>query len=175
LRDYSEAPRSIFKEYECPKKFLNYMVLMSNIIDTKPYSFEEELYKKVWKDSMVEEYTYIMRNDVWDILTRLEGKKVVSSKWLYKIKCVADSSIEKFKARFLARGFSQKEELDYEKTFSPVAKYDSIRVVIYITSVMKWRIHEMDLKTMFLNKIIEKELYIEKLQGFEVHDRDSCV
>ena len=55
---------------------------------------------------MVEEYTSITRNEVWDIVLRLEGKSVVSSKWLYKIKHVADGSIEKFKARFVARGFS---------------------------------------------------------------------
>jgi hypothetical protein len=69
----------------------------------------------------------IRRNDVWDIVPRLEGKLVVSSRWFYKIKHVADGSIEKFKARFMARGFSWREEVDYEKTFSPVAGYAFIQ------------------------------------------------
>jgi hypothetical protein len=69
------------------------------------------------------EYTSIMKNDVWDIMPRPEGKSMVSSKWLYKIKHVANGNIEKFKVRFVARGFSQKEGVDNEETFVPVAKY----------------------------------------------------
>jgi hypothetical protein len=66
---------------------------------------------------------------------------VVTSKWIYKIKHTANGSIEKYKARFIARGFSQKEGVDYEETFAPIARYTSIRVVIYIASVMGWKIH----------------------------------
>jgi hypothetical protein len=77
--------------------------------------------------------------------------------------------------RFVVRGFSQKEGVDYEETFSPVTRYASIRVVISIASVMRWRIHQMDVKTNFLNGIIEEEVYIEKPQGFEVHGRESHV
>jgi hypothetical protein len=75
---------------------------------------------------MVEEYTSIIRNDVWYIVSRPEGKSIVISRWLYNIKQVADGSIENFKARFVARGFSHKEGVYYEETFSPVAKYSSI-------------------------------------------------
>ena len=65
-------------------------------------------------------YQSIMKNDVSDIVPKPEGKSVVSSKWIYMIKHVADGSIEKYKARFVARGFSQKEGIDYEETFAPV-------------------------------------------------------
>ena len=68
-----------------------------------------------------------MKIDVWEIVRKLEGKFVMTSKWIFKIKHVADGSIEKYKARFVARGFSQKEGIDYEETFAPVAKYTSIR------------------------------------------------
>ena len=71
-------------------------------------------------------YQSIMKNDVSDIVPKPEGKSVVSSKWIYMIKHVADGSIEKYKARFVARGFSQKEGIDYEETFAPVARYTSI-------------------------------------------------
>ena len=60
-----------------------------------------------------------MKNDVWDIVLKPEGKSIVSSKWIYKVKHAADGSIDKYKARFVARGFSQKEGIDYEETFSP--------------------------------------------------------
>jgi hypothetical protein len=148
---------------------------MSSIIDSEPSSFEEAAGQQVWKDAMMEEYQSIMKNDVWDIVLRPEGKSVVTSKWIYKIKHVADGSIEKYKARFVARGFSQKEGVDYEETFAPVTRYTSIRVVISLASVMGWRIHQMDVKTTFLNGVIEEEVYIEKPQGFEVHGRESHV
>ena len=79
---------------------------------------------------MLEEYRSILKNNVWDIVPRPKDKSVVSSKWIYKIKHTADGSVEKFKARFVARGFSQKEGIDYNENFSPVARYTSIRVII---------------------------------------------
>ena len=86
---------------------------------------------------MAEEYQSIMRNDGWDIVPKPKGKSVVSSKWIYKIKHAADGSIEKYKARFVDRGFSHKERIDYEETFAPVARYISIRDIMALASMMK--------------------------------------
>ena len=102
-----------------------------------------------------------MENDVWDIVPKPERKCVVSYKWIYKINHAADGSIEKFKERFVARGFSQKEGMDYEDTFAPVERYTSIRTIMEIASMMKWSLHQMDVKTPFLNGVIEEEVYIE--------------
>ena len=81
---------------------------MNYISDSEPSSFEEAVGSQVWKDAMMEEYQYIIKNDVWDIVPRPAKKSVVTSKWIYKIKHVADGSIEKYNERFVARGFSQK-------------------------------------------------------------------
>lgn len=89
---------------------------------------------------MIEEYHSIMRIDVWDVVLRPKGKSVVTSKWIYKIKDAVDGSVEKYKTRFVARGFSQKEGMDYEETFSPLARYTSIRVILLIVAVMKWKL-----------------------------------
>jgi hypothetical protein len=75
---------------------------------------------------MVEEYNSIMKNDVWEVILRPKGKSVVISRWLYKIKYVVDGSIEKFKARFVAQGFSQVEGVDYDETFTLIARYTLI-------------------------------------------------
>ena len=72
---------------------------------------------------MMEEYNSIMKNGVWEVVMRLEGKSVVTSKWLYKIKHTADGSIGKFKAHFVACGFSQVEGVNYDETFAPVARF----------------------------------------------------
>jgi hypothetical protein len=124
---------------------------------------------------MTEEYQSIMKNEVWEIVPRSKNKDGVSHRWLFKIKHAVDGSIEKYKARFVARGFSQKEGIDYEETFAPVARYTSIRTIIALAAKMKWKLHQMDVKTTFLNGVIEEEVYIEQPQGFEVEDRKSHV
>jgi hypothetical protein len=124
---------------------------------------------------MTEEYQSIMKNEVWEIVSRPKSKDVVSSKWLFKIKRTADGSIEKYKARFVARAFSQKEGIDYEETFAPVARYNSSRTIIALAAKMKWKLHQMDVKTTFLNVVIEEEVYIEQPQGFEVENKKSHV
>ena len=75
----------------------------------------------------------------------------------------------------MARGFSQVEGIDYDETFAPVARYTSIRTIMAIAAEMGWRIHQMDVKTAFLNDILEEEVYIEQPQGFEVSARDTRV
>ena len=117
---------------------------------------------------MAEEYKSIIKNDVWEIVPRPKNKSVVSSKWIYKTKHSTDISIEKYKERFVAHGFSQKEGIDYEETFAPVARYTSIRTIIALASKKKWKLHQMDVKTSFLNGLIEEEANIEQSQGFEV-------
>jgi hypothetical protein len=158
-----------------PKPFSSYMALMCNLLNEEPTSFEEAIQKKEWADAMTEEYQSIIKNDVWEIVPRPKSEDVVSSKWLFKIKHAADGSIEKYKARFVARGFSQKEGINYEETFAPVARYTSIKTIIALAAKMKWKLHQMDVKTAFLNGVIEEEMYIEKPQGFEVEDRKSHV
>jgi hypothetical protein len=99
---------------------------MTHIIDSEPSCHGEASGEQVWKDAMTEEYQSILKNDVWDVVPRPEGKSVVTSKWIYKIKHDVDGSIEKYKERFVARGFSQIEGVDYDETFAPVARYTSI-------------------------------------------------
>ena len=93
----------------------------------------------------------------------------MNSKWIYKIKHALDGSIEKYKARFVAPGFSQKEGIYYEETFAPVARCTSIRSVLALVVLMKWKTHQMDVKTAFLNGVVEEEVYVEQPLGFETH------
>ena len=98
---------------------------MSMIVKSEPRSFEVVKHQ-VWKDAMHKEYESIMKNDVWDVVPRPMDKYFVTSKWLYKIKHGADGSVEKYEARFVARGFSQKEGVDYDEIIAPVARYTTI-------------------------------------------------
>jgi hypothetical protein len=112
-----------------------------------------------------------MKNDVWDIILILEGKYVVASKLIYKIKHAVDGSVEKYKVRFLARGLSQVEGIDYEETFSLIFQYTFICMTISLYSSMGWKLHHMDVKKFFLNAEIEEEVYIEKPDGFMIQEQ----
>ena len=79
-----------------------------------------------------------MKNDVWEVVPKPTGKLVVTSRWLYKIKHATDGNVEKYKARFVARGFTQKEGIDYDETFAPDARYTMIRTIISLAAVFRW-------------------------------------
>jgi hypothetical protein len=148
---------------------------VTSIRDTEPQTFAQAVDQQGWREAMVEEYDSIVRNDVWEVVLRPVGKSILTSRWLYKTKYDADGSIEKYKARFVARGFSQIEGVDYDETFTPVGRYISIRSIISIAAKMGWSIHQMDVKTAFLNGFIDEEVYIEQPHGFEVSERKTQV
>ena len=124
-------------------------------------------------DAMIEEYQSTMKNDVWETVPRLEKKSVMTSKWIYKIKHVADGIIEKYKERFVARGFWQKEGIDYEETFAPVERYTYVMTILTLETIMKWKIHQMDVKKNFLNGVVEEEVYVEQPLGIETRDKKT--
>eukprot|EP00253_Pinus_taeda_P007593 PITA_07593 len=104
--DRHVAPRGTFRGSKKPCWFQGYIVAMSNIIQAEPCTFEEAVKDQVWKDAMAKEYESIIHNDVWEIVPRPKAKSIVTSKWLYKTKHGVNGSIEKYKAKFVARGFS---------------------------------------------------------------------
>ena len=107
-------------------------------------------------DLMVVEYDSIIIKNAWEVVPRRVGKSVVRSKWVYKVKQATYGSVEKHKAIFVAIGFSQVEGIDFDETFAPVARYSSIRPILALSAQMGWQIHQMDVKTTFLNGVIEE-------------------
>ena len=90
------------RERKRTRSYSRYVSLLYDFLDKEPSNYEEATEWKEWKDAMIEEYQSIMKNDVWDVVPRPEGKSVVTSKWIYKIKHVVDGSIKKYKVRFVA-------------------------------------------------------------------------
>ena len=175
LQDVDEhvAPRP-FQESKRPHRYGCYVALMSSLLDSESSTYDEASRHLCWRDVMTE-YDSIMQNDVWEIIPRLEGKSVVTSKWIFKIKHATNGSIQKYKARFVARGFSQREGVDYDETFALVARFTSIHTIIALASTMRWRLYQMNVKTTFLNGEIEEEVYVEHSDGFAVHGKESHV
>ena len=141
------------------------MALVAILRDFEPSTFEEASQHHVWRDAMIEEYHSIMKNDVWEIVLRPKGKSMVTSRWLYNLKHPADGSVEKYKALFVAWGFSQVEGVDYDETFASVARYTSIRSLISIAAEMGWKIHQMDVKTAFLMESYRRRLMLSNLKA----------
>ena len=118
-----------------PLRFYDLSAQVDPVIP-EPSSFEEATKHQVWKIVMLEEYKSILLNDISEVIPQPQGKSTVTSKWIYKVKYSVDGSVEKCKARFVAREFSQKGGIDYDYTFSQVARYNSIRVIISLASVL---------------------------------------
>ena len=115
------------------------MTQVMNVVE--PTSYEQAKTHKDWNNAMNEEYESIMKNETWELTEVSENKVGIGCKWLYKTKFNADGSVDKYKAKLVAKGYSQKGGVDYEDTFSPVAKLNTIRLMIALATQHKWKAH----------------------------------
>ena len=104
-----------------------------------------------------------------------EGSKRVGCKWVFKTKRDSNGNIERFKARLVAKGYTQKDGIDYKETFSPVSKKDSLRIIMALVAQYDLELHQMDVKTAFLNGDIEEEIYMDQPEGFSVEGKDHMM
>ncbi|GKD48884.1 retrovirus-related pol polyprotein from transposon TNT 1-94 [Tanacetum coccineum] len=118
---------------------------------------------------------YERRNDTWELTTLRKGQKAIGVKWVYKAKKNAKGEVEKYKARLVAKGYKQKYGIDYEEVFAPVARLETIRMIIIIAAQYRWKIHQMDVKSTFLNGLLEEEVYMEQPEGYVAKGQEGKV
>lgn len=104
-----------------------------------------------------------------------KGKKAIGVKWIFKIKKNAKGDVERYKARLVAKGYKQKQGIDYEEVYAPVARLETVRLLILITTQFQRKIHQMDVKSAFLNGFLEEEVYNEQPEGYVVKGHESKV
>ncbi|KAK0584122.1 hypothetical protein LWI29_007953 [Acer saccharum] len=132
----------------------------------EPKKVEEALNDEFWVLAMQEELSQFERNEVWTLVPRPKTTNVIGTKWIFRNKSDEDGNIVRNKARLVAQGYSQIEGIDFEETFAPVARLESIRLLLSISCVHKFKLHQMDVKSAFLNGFLQEEVFVEQPKGF---------
>jgi len=144
-------------------------------MEDEPTSFEEAMRSteaSKWQEAMEDELKSMSTNKVWDLEKIPEGAKTVGCKWVYKVKRDSKGNIERYKARLVAKGFTQREGIDYNETFSPVSSKDSFRIIMALVAHFDLELHQMDVKTAFLNGDLEERVYMAQPKGFVVTGKE---
>ena len=156
----------------------NYVDCASTAIFEEPKNIKEAYIghdSSQWKNATDSEYESLLKNHTWDLVGLPEGKNVVGCKWIFKVKCNADGSVDRYKARLVAQGFSQEAGQDYDDIFAPVARYSSIRTILAIANELNLNVHQMDVKTAFFNGDLENDIYMRQPEGYKDKDHPELV
>ncbi|RVW82043.1 Retrovirus-related Pol polyprotein from transposon TNT 1-94 [Vitis vinifera] len=125
------------------------------------------LTKREWKDAMREEMSALEKNKTWEIVERPKGKNIVDCKWIFTLKYKANGSLERHKARLVAKGYTQTYGVDYQETFAPVAKMNTVRILLSLAAHYNWQLLQYDVKNAFLHGDLDEEIYMNIPPGFE--------
>ncbi|CAJ2633694.1 unnamed protein product [Trifolium pratense] len=166
--------RSLQEIYEVTENQDN-LTLFCLFADCEPMNFQEAFEKKTWRTAMDEEIKAIKKNETWELVSLPKGHKAIGVKWVYKAKKNSKGEVERYKARLVAKGYSQRAGIDYDEVFAPVARLETVRLIISLAAQNKWKIHQMDVKSAFLNGVLDEEVYIEQPQGYEVKGEEEKV
>ncbi|WKA01022.1 hypothetical protein VitviT2T_019330 [Vitis vinifera] len=124
---------------------------------------------------MEEELKSMKDNEVWDLVELPKEIETIGCKWIFKTKHDSKGNVERYKARLVAKGYTQKEGIDYKETFSPVSKKDSLKIVMTLVAHFDLELHQMDVKTAFLNGELHEEVYMDQPDGFQDEGKEHMV
>jgi hypothetical protein len=152
-------------------------IYMSEDIDAEgdPTTYEEAMRSEnssKWVSAMEDELESMRMNKVWDLEVIPQGAKTVGCKWVYKTRHDSKGNVERYKARLVAKGFTQREGIDYHETFSPVSTKDSFRIIMALVAHFDLELHQMDVKTAFLNGELVENVYMAQPKGFVVRGKE---
>lgn len=128
--------------------FQNFVLFTS---PSDPATFEEAIHSDKWRTAMDNEIEAIKKNNIWELTDLPAGARTIGVKWIFKTNLNENGEVEKYKARLVAKGYSQKKGVDYTEVFAPVARWDTIRMVIALAAQKGWNIYQLDVKSAFLH------------------------
>ena len=132
-----------------------------------PKTIQEALSEPKWRVAVMEEMNALAKNQTWKVEGLPQGKPIVGCRWVFTPKFNADGSLERYKARLVAKGYTQTYGIDYMETFAPVAKLNTVRILLSIAANLDWSLRQLDVKNAFLNGKLEEEVYMSPPPGFE--------
>ena len=145
------------------------------LINEEPWDWNEVKEEKVWRDACEDEIISIKKNKTWTLVELPVGCKAIGLKWVFKVKRNADGSISKYKARLVAKDYVQRYGVDFDEVFSPVARIETVHVIMALAASNGWEIHHLDVKTAFLHGDLIEEVYVSQPEGFKVNRSEEKV
>ncbi|GJU43349.1 ribonuclease H-like domain, reverse transcriptase, RNA-dependent DNA polymerase [Tanacetum coccineum] len=136
------------------------------LAEDEPKNYKEASNDQKWIEAMKDELDSINRNNTWKLTSLPPGHKAIGLKWVFKTKRDADGKIIKHKARLVAKGYIQEHGIDFEEVFAPVARMETIRLLLAIAANNKWQVHHLDVKSAFLHGDLQEEVYVTQPEGF---------
>lgn len=134
--------------------------------DSDPISFNDAANNIKWKKAMDAEIEATKKNETWVLTDLLPGEKTIGVKWIYKTKLKENGEIDKHKARLVAKGYMQEYGVDYAEVFAPVARLDTVRLVISLAAQNSWPIYQLDVKSAFLHVELNEKVFIDQPSGY---------
>ena len=125
---------------------------------------------------MEAKYSTFVRNGTWQLVPKTEGMHIVHNKWIFKTKLKTDGSLDKFKAKLVAKGFQQHANVDFSDTFTPIVKAPTIWIIFSLVVAYNWDIQQVDINNAFLNGILHEDVYMCQPEGFvsSTHPTQVC-
>nr|GEV99145.1 retrovirus-related Pol polyprotein from transposon TNT 1-94 [Tanacetum cinerariifolium] len=126
----------------------------------------EALKYESWIVAMQKELNQFIANDVWELVPNPKNMTIIRTKWVYRNKLDENGGVSRNKARLVAQGYNQQEGIDYDETYAPIARLESIRILLAYACALDFKLFQMDLKSAFLNGFINEEVYVAQPSGF---------
>lgn len=144
-------------------------------IDGEPESYHEAAMIQVWVDAMIAEIEFIIKNKTWKLVKKHAGVKPIGLKWIYNIKRNAYETVIKYKAKLVTKNYLQQQGIDFDEVFAPVARIETIRLLLALAATNGWEIHHVDVKTAFLNGELNEDVYVTQPEEFEEKGKENYV
>ncbi|MCO5554598.1 hypothetical protein L7F22_008129 [Adiantum nelumboides] len=151
----------------------NLALITSIVQHEEPTTYKVASTQKEWKEAMDKEMDALYKNGTWNLGPLPHNKKAIGCKWLYKLKFNKEGTVDRYKVRLVAKGFAQQHGLDYDETYAPIAKMSSIRLLISLASIFKWKLKQMDVNNANLNGLPEEEVYMQQLEGYVLQGKKA--
>ncbi|KAL4279271.1 hypothetical protein GQ457_03G009530 [Hibiscus cannabinus] len=135
-------------------------------IQKEPKTYKQAIMYDCWKNAMNDEIVALENNKTWDLVPLPPGKQTIGCKWVYKTKLKSDGSLERYKARLMAKGYSQQPGVDFLNTFSLVAKITTIKTLMVVVAAKDWKLQQLEINNAFLHGFLQEEVYMQLPPGF---------